>query len=256
MIINQDFWYWPTNDMRYLHIYLPDNYSFVLERYPVMYMFDGQNLFLDNEATFGKSWGLEAFLQQWDKSMIIVGMECSHRGNERLYEYCPYEKRMFGEVIKGIGEQTFLWILHDVKPYIDSHFRTYGHREATAIAGSSMGGIMAMYGVLAHNDVFSKCACISSGVYWNISKYRKTLRENLIYMDTRIYISWGEKEAGRAAHHGNPEYDTREARSVYKFEEELQNCGVQTYHYFQPNGEHCEADWEKQNSLYMNFLWK
>lgn len=48
----------------------------------------------------------------------------------------PYEKKMFGEMIHGIGEQTFQWIIHDVKPYIDSCYLAYGHREATGIAGS------------------------------------------------------------------------------------------------------------------------
>ena len=78
----------------------------------------------------------------------------------------------------------------------------------------------------------------------------------MIHPDTKIYISWGELEAGKAAYSGNPEFDTREARSVYKFEKELQTKGIQTYHYFQKDGKHCEADWEKQNQIYMNFLWK
>ncbi len=255
MIVYQDKYYWPSDDIRKLHIYLPNDYDQSNERYPVMYMFDGHNLYHDDMATYGKSWGLESFLDNWDKKIIIVGIECSHRGDERLYEYCPYMKRMFGKTINGIGDQTFQWIIDEIKPYIDATFRTYGHREATAIAGSSMGGIMSMYGVLKYNDVFSKAAVISSSVFWNLKHYRNSL-QNRFYPDTKIYISWGELEAGKAAYGGNPEFDTREARSVYKFEKELQNNGIQTYHYFQRNGKHCEADWEKQNALYMNFLWK
>jgi predicted alpha/beta superfamily hydrolase len=255
MIVYNDFYYWPSDDMRKLHIYLPNDYFESSERYPVMYMFDGHNLFHDSEATYGKSWGLESFMNTWDKKMIIVGMECSHRDDERLFEYCPYEKRMFGKTIHGIGEKTFQWIINDVKPFIDNNFRTYGHREATGIGGSSMGGIMSMYGVLAHNDVFSKAAVVSSSVFWNLKNYRRSYPYGLD-PDTRIYISWGELEAGKAAFGGNPEFDTREARSVYKFERELQTMDVQTYHYFQWDGKHCEADWEKQNSIFMNFLWK
>lgn len=104
MIVYQDMYYWPSNDIRKLHIYLPNEYDQTNERYPVMYMFDGHNLYHDYEATYGKSWGLESFLDTWDKKMIVVGMECSHRGDERLYEYCPYVKRMFGKTINGIGD--------------------------------------------------------------------------------------------------------------------------------------------------------
>ena len=79
MIIKRDFSYYGVN--RPLHIYLPENYDSTQERYPVMYFFDGHNLFYDADATYGKSWGLKNFLDGWDKNMIVVGMECSHVGN-------------------------------------------------------------------------------------------------------------------------------------------------------------------------------
>ena len=63
----------PLQSWRTMHIYLPQNYHNSDERYPVMYMYDGHNLF--NE-----------FLDRYDKPFIIVGMECNHEGNERLNE--------------------------------------------------------------------------------------------------------------------------------------------------------------------------
>lgn len=59
-----------------IHLRLPAGYRDSQERYPVIYMFDGHNLFLDSEATYGKSWNLDAFLGQYDKPFIIVGLEC------------------------------------------------------------------------------------------------------------------------------------------------------------------------------------
>ena len=87
MVIKQPFYYPPGKSDRTLHIYLPEGRG---GRFPVMYFFDGHNLFFDSDATYGKSWGLKEFLDGWSKSMIVVGMECSHRGNERLEEYLPY----------------------------------------------------------------------------------------------------------------------------------------------------------------------
>ena len=81
MIIIRDHYFPPAGANRRLHICLPDNYYETQERYPVMYFFDGHNLFSDAEATYGKSWGLSAFLSRWNRPMIIVGMECSHEGN-------------------------------------------------------------------------------------------------------------------------------------------------------------------------------
>ena len=82
--------------------------------------------------------------------------------------------------------------------------------------------------------------------------------ENLFYLmedGASIDSIITEIEAGKAAYNGNPAYDTREARSIRKFERELQARGASTYLHFQYGGRHCEADWEKQNPVYMNFLW-
>ena len=78
MIVKQPFYFPFAGENRMLHIYLPDDYDESDERYPVMYMFDGHNLFYDSDATYGKSWGMKDFLDSWDKKIIIVGAECSH----------------------------------------------------------------------------------------------------------------------------------------------------------------------------------
>ena len=49
---------------RKLYIYLPNSYNEKPdEYYPVLYMFDGQNVFFDSDATYGKSWGLKEYLE-------------------------------------------------------------------------------------------------------------------------------------------------------------------------------------------------
>mgnify|MGYP000601879737 CR=1 FL=1 len=147
MLEKYDVYLRPFNCQRTLHIYLPNDYYQSDERYPVVYMFDGHNLFLDSDATYGKSWGLADFLDHYDKKLIIVGIECNHEGNERLSEYCPYDlnSRYFGRV-QGKGIQTLDWLVYELKPMIDQKYRTYPFRECTAIAGSSMGAMVgAMY---------------------------------------------------------------------------------------------------------------
>ena len=256
MVIKRDIYYPPADSNRKLHIYIPGNYYQSDERYPVMYMFDGHNLFFDWDATYGKSWGFYNFLESWDKPMILVGMECSHIGDQRLNEYSPYTRHMFGRDLTGMGDQTFQWLIHDIKPMVDREYRTYPQRLATGLGGSSMGGIMTVYGMIRYNSIFSKGAAVSTGVYWNIADFRADLKKSSVEEDTRLYLSWGELESGRAPHGGSPEYDTREAKSVYRLEAELQAKGMRTYHYFQWGGRHCEEDWEKQVPVFMNWLWK
>ena len=65
MIVKRNFTYTLNGKNRPLHIYLPDNYEKSEDKYPVMYFFDGHNLFINEDATYGKSWGMKEFLDTW-----------------------------------------------------------------------------------------------------------------------------------------------------------------------------------------------
>lgn len=143
---------------RRAYIYLPESYDEEPDRrYPVMYMFDGHNVFFDEDATFGKSWGMNDYMERTGKQLIIVGVECNHQGNCRLSEYSPvtFENAELGK-IRGRGSTTMNWMVNELKPYIDEHFRTLPDRRNTILAGSSMGGLMALYGAAAYNSVFQR----------------------------------------------------------------------------------------------------
>lgn len=256
MIEKMDFRYSPKGKNRMLHIYLPDDYASSAERYPVMYFFDGQNLFNDWEATYGTSWGLKDFLDGWKKKIILVGMECSHEGNERLDEYSPYSFSMgrWGYV-RGMGAKTMDWIVQEIKPMIDSRYRTYPFREATGIGGSSMGGLMSLYAAAAYNDTFSKAACLSSAISPCFATLAREILRHKLDADTRVYLSWGTEEAGHAQADEGLDWLTQTARDNLAMEALLRQQNVDTFLYCQRFGQHCEADWRKQVPQFMNYLW-
>ncbi len=152
---------------RRVFIYLPDSYETEEEkRYPVMYMFDGHNVFFDEDATFGKSWGMNRYMQESGKQLIIVGVECNHEGNRRLVEYAPmtYQNSEHGK-IKGKGSVMMNWMVNTLKPQIDEAFRTLPDRKNTILAGSSMGGLITLYGVTTYNHIFQRAACLSPSLW-------------------------------------------------------------------------------------------
>ena len=64
------------NEERAGYIYLPPTYEEnTNSRYPVLYMFDGQNIFFDEDATYKTSWGLSNYLEHNPVDMIILGAE-------------------------------------------------------------------------------------------------------------------------------------------------------------------------------------
>ncbi|AXQ78705.1 alpha/beta hydrolase [Streptococcus chenjunshii] len=253
MIHNHDLLFAEVGKKRRLHIYLPDDYYENNQPYPVMYFFDGQNLFFDQAATYGKSWGLSEFMQSFSKPMIIVGLECGHEGNERLSEYCPYDvtSPYFGH-FTGIGQQTMEWLVQKVKPFIDTTYTTYPFREATGIAGSSMGGLMALYAAGAYNHIFSKAACVSSAIQLCLPQITDDLARSAIDSNTRIFLSWGTEESPKDA---DDIWQTSTAKANKQVAAYFSDRQAAAYLYCQEGGQHREADWEKQVPLFMDFLW-
>lgn len=74
MVEKFDVWMTPFTCERKVHVYLPENYYQSNERYPVVYMYDGHNLFHDEDATYGKSWGLETFMDHYEKKSSSSGL--------------------------------------------------------------------------------------------------------------------------------------------------------------------------------------
>ena len=107
------------NRPRTLHIYLPSHLP-KNNRLSVIYMFDGHNLFDDEEATYGTCWGLKEYFDAKKYPVMIVGIECNHEGNKRLEEFSPYsfDDPDYGE-INAEGKEIMEWIVKDLKPYID-----------------------------------------------------------------------------------------------------------------------------------------
>lgn len=250
MIIKQNVNITPFDAERTLHIYLPDDYDDSDERYPVMYMFDGQNLFLNEDASFGKSWGMKDILDSWHQKFIVVGLECSHESDERLFEFCPYTSNR--EPWNGApvyGQKLMKWMTGELKNMIDAEFRTLPFRETTAVGGSSMGGLMALYSVIRHNNIFSKAACLSSATFMCMNRLFQEIRKSDLDPDTRVYLSWGSQEF--------PSRNSfvADVRRNLQLNHELNLKGVQTYPYLHMDGTHSEGSWEEEVPVFLDYLW-
>lgn len=235
------------NVKRRVYVYLPESYQKEPDkRYPVMYMFDGHNVFYDADATFGKSWGMNQYMQKNKKQLIIVGVECNHEGNSRLQEYSPFnfENSTLG-TIKGKGQQYMNWLTKELKPYIDAHYRTLPDRCNTIIAGSSMGGLMALYGACAYNHVFQRAACLSPSLWVDAGKVLQMVAKSNIRRDTCIYMDYGSEEM--ANHLAN-------AEAMISTSHLLLTKRVNLAMRIVPGGNHSEASWERQIPVFMSCL--
>ena len=232
---------------RNVYLYLPEDYEKdKLRRYPVLYMFDGHNVFYDAESAFGKSWNLTSYLLWTRKQLIVVAVECNKHGNNRLKEYSPttFADAKYGN-IRGRGRAYMEWLVKELKPYIDENYRTMPDRAHTAIAGSSMGGLMSLYAATAYNRVFSKAACLSPSLWVSPGKVLEMVARAHIRRDTAIYMDYGELEMFNHA-------ATQE--SMISTAHLLLTKRVNLALRIVPGGNHSEASWEKQIPLFMECL--
>ena len=157
-----------------------------------------QNVFFDEDATFGKSWGLANYLDYTDTPLIVAAVECNAGpNNERLVEYSPYrfDDPTYGH-FDGKGAATMSWFIHRFKPFIDRNFRTLPDREHTFIGGSSMGGLMSLYALLNHNDVFGRAAALSPSIWVSPEKLSGLLGRAKLEPGTVLYMDYGSREMG------------------------------------------------------------
>ena len=231
-----------------MYVYVPDQAEEDPEaRFPVLYMFDGHNVFLDEDATYGKSWGMKDFMDETGTPMIVVGVDCDHRPhNARLSEYSPFTfvDPDLGR-ITGRGRLFMDWLCGTLKPMIDERYPTIPEREATFIAGSSMGGLMTIYAVSAYNEVFSRGAALSPSVWTANKRIARMIRESEIAPGTVLYMDYGSRELenheGMLGCYGN-------------VLETLMTKGVWVTSRIVPGGEHCEACWQEQIPFFLQTL--
>ena len=225
-------------------VYLPVDFD-ENKRYPVMYMFDGHNLFDDGEATYGKSWGLAEYLDGTRTRLIVAAAECNHEGNCRLSEYSPFDFMMRGEKIRGRGKQYMDWLVKTFKPYIDANYRTLPDREHTAIGGSSMGGLMTVYALSAYNKYFSRGAALSPSLWACGGSVPDFVQKTKYRKNTVLYMDYGSKEF---SNHGIQQKCFAETCSALIEKNVHLTARVVT------DGTHCEASWERQIPFFMRVL--
>ncbi len=176
---------------RKITVYLPSNYKKTRQRYPVLYMHDGQNLFDEYIAPFGE-WGVDEALdtlqKQTGKYAIVVAID--HGNEKRITEYNFEDITKYGA---AEGEKYVDFLATTLKPFIDKKYRTKKGKSHTAVAGSSLGGLISTYAVLKHPETFGT-AGIFSPAYWiapSIDSLTKTLSKHTA---ARYWFYAGEKE--------------------------------------------------------------
>lgn len=164
------------NETIKIDVWTPKGYT-DSKKYPVIYMHDGQNLFDANSTWNHQAWEIDSVLgsliaDKKVKPAIVVGIhsvDTTRIGDlmpERVVEMTPSgEVRDFIDLMcrgQYRADEYLSFIVNTLKPIIDDKFSTLTDSKSISIMGSSMGGLISIYGVTEYPEVFGAAVCMST----------------------------------------------------------------------------------------------
>ncbi|MDB5013144.1 MAG: histidine kinase [Daejeonella sp.] len=168
---------------REVTVWLPPGYQKnSKQRYPVIYMQDGQNLFDAAKTSFGVEWGIDETVDSLVRlkvipQVIVVGI---NNTADRSKEYAPGEK----------GTAYMHFMVNKLKPFIDKTYRTLPDAEHTIVGGSSSGGLISFMLAWQYPTVFSKAICMSPALKISdidyvkvVNQHSQNKKEIFLYLD-------------------------------------------------------------------------
>ena len=197
-------------------LYLPPSYESEPEReYPVLYMHDGQNLFYDDTAAYGFAWEVDDIADDLVASgdmdeVIIIGV---YNTAARIDEYTPTVDPSYGG---GDGPLYADFLIHDLKPWIDGHYRTLTGPDDTAVMGSSLGGLISFWIGWNYPEVFGMSGAVSPSFWWNNTDTLDLVKASALLPGERFYLDIGTAEGEDVAGDGmtSAVQDTRDVRDA------------------------------------------
>jgi len=176
---------------RRLLVALPPSYDEADRDYPVVYMHDGRNLF-DESDSYAGEWRVDESLRALaDDGIEAIVVGVPNAGDDRAVEYTPYPHPEEGG---GDVDAYLSWLVESVKPTVDAEFRTRPGREATGLAGSSLGGLVSLYGFFEHSKTFGFAGVMSPAFWWSGEAIFDDIAGRP-FVDGRLYLDVGGEES-------------------------------------------------------------
>jgi predicted alpha/beta superfamily hydrolase len=176
-------------------VWLPPGYEAEKERrYPVLYMHDGDSVFVN--------WRIDEIARPLIESkqiepLIIVMVPNGGSQDARLEEYTPTRSGGAGGKADAYGRM----LSEELKPFIDSEFRTLTDAADTGLGGASLGALASLHLGLKLPNVFGRLAVMSPSVWWDDRVLTRRVKSLEAKTTARIWLDVGSEE-GRPAVEG------------------------------------------------------
>lgn len=245
---------------RTLRVLLPPGYDeprHAAQRYAVLYLNDGQNLFDASTSLFNPvEWQVDETVSRLVAAnriapLIVVGIDNAGK-RERPAEYLPYPDEYLRPAVSSpYGRKYPDFLVDEVMPFINRTYRTQTGSKATGVGGSSYGAVAALYTVMHRPRVFGQLLLESPSLYIANEQLLKDC-DGVRQWPRRVYVGIGTRETGDEA-------GDREAVSlVWRFGKRLATAGVKGKRLqvvVDEGGTHREDVWARRLPRALEFLY-
>ena len=251
---------------RRVDIWTPSSYlSDPKQKYKVLYMHDGENVFDNSSSKWShEDWGIDETITglmtegKIAPTMVVAMWSTAIRAAEYMPQKLPDTPAARGATRliqkwnkEGICSDNYLrFIVEEVKPYVDSHYRTLTGLQDTAILGASMGGLISMYAMCEYQQVFGGAGCVST--HWPIGRgiALKYLQHHLPDPQShKFYFDFGTRTVDKTYEHYQRQADKILAGGGYR---QPANWITRKFE----GHMHSEIDWRKRVHIPLEFLLK
>jgi enterochelin esterase-like enzyme len=242
-------------NQRLLRVWVPPEYDLpenAGQRYPVFYLNDGQNLFEQTTSFTGVDWQVDETADRLIRAreippVIFVGIDNAR--TERLREYLPY-RSLNPVILRPQGTRYPQFLIEEVLPFISQHYRTAKGPENTLLGGSSLGGLISLYVVMAAPGVFGRVLLESPSLWVGNRQALRDSRKVRGWPD-KIFLAIGTNEVGRE------EKDRQTVANVRELERILRRSGLDHHRLrveIAEGGTHSEGAWAARFPGALQFL--
>ena len=251
---------------RMLRVLLPGGYDAPANRqrrYPVLYLNDGQNLFDASTSVLNPmEWRVDETVHalvagRTIPPMIVVGIDSAGR-RSRFKEYFPYiDQYLQPPEPNPQGKRYPAFLVDEVIPFIETHYRVARDPAGRGIGGSSAGALAAIYAVVARPGVFGRLLVESPSIYVDEAQILRDASKVATWPE-RIYLGAGTNESGQRTCDSNDRAEPELVSDVRRFERLLRDAHVDAarIHFtIVPCALHDEAAWAARLPEALTFLY-
>jgi predicted alpha/beta superfamily hydrolase len=242
-------------NLRKLRVWLPPGYHSPQNqgrRYPVFYLNDGQNLFDPATSFTGVDWRAgqtaEILIREGKiPPLVLVGIDNAQTG--RIKEYLPYLS-FHPTVFRPLGKRYPEFLTGEAMPFIEQRYRVSRGPDNTALGGSSLGGLIALFTVIERPGIVGRLLAESPSLY--VSRRRLLKRSRRFHQwPQKVYLGMGTRESGRA------ERDQQFVEDVRDLERSLRRAGLggdRLRVRIDEGASHNEGEWARRFPEALTFL--